>query len=89
MNNTPLFSLGRLLATPGALDLGINFFPYILRHQTGDWGNLCDDDKQANETAVREGYRIFSAYHPIPDTKIWIITEFDRSATTILLPSEY
>lgn len=60
------------------------------RHISGDWGNLCEEDKQANDDAVKNGDRILSAYEVGEDkTNIWIITEWDRSYTTILLPEEY
>jgi hypothetical protein len=66
---------------------------YLCRHQSGDWGDLDHDDKQANGQALHDGTRIFSAYHfqPSADLKIklWVITEADRSSTTILLPEEY
>lgn len=58
------------------------------RHATGDWGDLCEEDKASNDYALANGERIFSAYKN-GDTKIWIITEWDRSATTILFPEEY
>ncbi len=63
--------------------------PYLLRHLTGDWGELCEEDKQANEAALKYHLRILSAYHLTDGTKIWLITEWDRSVTTILLPEEY
>ncbi len=59
------------------------------RHVTGDWGDLEDEDKEENELSVKEGFRILSAYELETDVKIWVITEWDRSATTILLPDEY
>ena len=63
--------------------------PILARHVVGDWGDLEDEDKQENELSVEQGFRILSAYNLDDNTKIWIITERDRSATTILLPSEY
>ena len=57
--------------------------------ETGDWGCVCDEDKQENEFSVDKDLRIFSAYRLKDETKIWVITESDRSATTVLLPSEY
>jgi hypothetical protein len=87
------FSLGRLLSTPGALaaleEAGQNPLEFIQRHQSGDWGTVCPDDAAENELSVAEGYRILSAYTLKTGAKIWIITEADRSATTILLPDEY
>lgn len=61
----------------------------VCRHASGDRGIVDDDDKKENELSVREGFRILSAYLTWKGVKIWIITEADRSATTILLPSEY
>jgi hypothetical protein len=88
---TPL-SLGKVVATPGALKLfmesGGHPFDYLARHATGDWGDLCAFDRRQNETALRDGYRVFSSYD-VPAGKVWIITEADRSVTTILLPEEY
>ena len=56
---------------------------------TGDWGDLEDEDKKENELSVKEGFRILSAYKLETDVKVWVITEWDRSVTTFLLPSEY
>jgi hypothetical protein len=84
--------LGKVVATPGALkllsDAGEHPFDYLARHATGDWGDLCAFDRRQNEIALREGLRIFSSYDT-PAGKIWIITEADRSVTTLLLPEEY
>lgn len=88
-----LFLPGRLVATPGALDAlaaceqapGI----FLARHIRGDWGIVSADDKRLNAEAVQGGDRILSAYETAQGVKLWIITEADRSATTILLPSEY
>ena len=63
-------------------------FDYLARHATGDWGELCAFDRRQNEIALREGYRIFSSYEVLAG-RVWIITEADRSVTTILLPEEY
>jgi D-serine deaminase-like pyridoxal phosphate-dependent protein len=88
-----LFPLGRVVATPTVLRAieksGESPIAYLTRHHHGDWGDLTDDDKQANIEALAGGTRILSAYHLIDRTKIWIITEADRSSTCILLPSEY
>ncbi len=87
----PKFSLGLLAATPGALE-ALNeesFWPYIKRHANGDWGDVCAEDKAENELSLKEGFRLLSAYHLPDGCKIWIITEADRSATTIILPEEY
>lgn len=62
---------------------------FMRRHTSCDWGDLCDEDKDVNNHALECGARILSAYHLLDGTKIWIITEADRSVTTILFPSEY
>ena len=84
--------LGKVVATPGALNLlrksGEHPFDYLARHATGDWGALCAFDRRQNEIALIDGYRIFSSYE-VPAGRVWIITEADRSVTTILLPEEY
>ena len=89
---TPLFSLGAVVATPGALDLldraGINATPFLARHQYGDFGTLDADDIRENQLSIERGSRILSAYE-INGERIWIITEADRSVTTMLLPREY
>lgn len=91
--NARLFSLGRVVSTPGALAFmmahNVNAESLLHRHQTGDWGVLCDEDRQANAEAVRDGGRVMSSYPFGTDGKLWIITEWDRSVTTILLPMEY
>jgi hypothetical protein len=87
------FPLGQVVSTPGALDAlaraGEEPWAFISRHVGGDWGELDEEDRRENELSVKEGFRILSAYHLKDGTKIWIITEADRSATTILLPEEY
>ncbi len=84
--------LGRVVATPGALkalaEAGEYPFRYIARHATDDWGELCAHDHRQNEIALREGYRVFSSYET-SEGRVWVITEADRSVTTILLPEEY
>lgn len=89
----PLFQLGKLVGTPGALDALVDAdqdpAELLLRHVTGDWGDLDDEDKKENELSVKEGFRILSAYKLETGSKVWVITEWDRSVTTILLPSEY
>ena len=89
----PRFPLGRVVATPGTLraleEANQTPFEFLERHQAGDWGELCDEDKSENEFSVRNGFRILSAYRTRLDVKIWVITEADRSATTLLLPHEY
>jgi hypothetical protein len=84
--------LGRVVATPGALKLltetGGRPFDLLARHATGDWGELCAFDRRQNEIALREGLRVLSSYE-VPAGRVWVITEADRSITTILLPEEY
>ena len=84
--------LGQVVATPGALkllsEIGEDPFDYLARHATGDWGELCAFDRRQNEIALREGYRVLSSYDVLAE-RVWIITEADRSVTTILLPEEY
>lgn len=90
-DKNPKFMLGRILATPGALEVltPSDIHKGMFRHSCGDWGDLCQEDIQANEEALQHGERLLSAYHGQNQTKFWIITEADRSATTVLLPSEY
>lgn len=89
----PKFELGDVVITPGALkaleEAGQSPWEFLSRHQAGDWGELCEEDKEENELSLREGFRLFSAYTTRKGVKIWIITEADRSATTLLLPEEY
>jgi hypothetical protein len=84
--------LGRIVTTPGALkllsDIEEDPFGYIARHAAGDWGELCTFDRHQNEIALRDGYRVLSSYETTAG-RVWIITEADRSVTTILLPEEY
>ena len=61
----------------------------LVRHVTGDWGELPDEDREENERSVDQGLRVFSAYRLQTGVKVWVITEWDRSVTTILLPEEY
>ena len=87
----PKFSLGRLLTTPNALGR-VNqedALRCLGRHVTGDWGDVDERDHAENEFALGRVLRIFSVYHDRHGTKFWIITEADRSATTILLPEDY
>ena len=91
MNNK--FSLGELYTTPEALrvitEAGQEPFEFLSRHQVGDWGDVCEEDCKENEFSLTRRLRLFSVYHTAKDVKIWIITEADRSITTILLPEEY
>ncbi len=84
--------LGRVVATPGALEalaeVGEHPFGYLARHTAGDWGDLCAHDRRENERSLRHGMRVLSSYE-VGEGRVWIITEADRSVTTILLPEEY
>lgn len=85
------FELGHLLITATAqaeLDQA-SVLDAIHRHASGDWGDLDEEDKQENELSLREGFRVLSAYHDRRNVKFWIITEADRSTTTVLLPADY
>ena len=85
----PRFPIGKTYATPGALALDVDLTKYLHRHHCGDWGEeLCAEDKQANEHSLKDGTRLLSRYST-PGGSIYIITEWDRSMTTILLPEEY
>ena len=89
----PLFPAGRIVATPGALRLleHANKSPLELlsRHLRGDWGDLCQDDKTENELSLKCGFRLMSSYQVTDTEKLWILTEADRSVTTLLLLAEY
>ena len=89
----PLFSLGQIVATPGALralaESKETAAPLLHKHVQGDWGDVCGEDKAANNHALSDGDRLLSSYRLQSNVKIWIITEADRSVTTILLPEEY
>lgn len=87
----PIFPLGKLVATPGALQsvLPNEIQKALNRHATGDWGELDDEDRKSNDRALLEGTRLLSAYKTQEEIRFWVITEWDRSVTTILLPQEY
>jgi hypothetical protein len=86
----PRFPLGKIYATPGAMELNEDLGKYLRRHHCGDWGEeLCEEDKQANEDALQCGTRLLSCYRTPAGDRLYIITEYDRSMTTIMLPSEY
>lgn len=86
----PRFPLGNIYATPGALALKVDLAAYLRRHHCGDWGEeLCTEDQQANEDALEHGTRLLSCYRTPAGDRLYIITEHDRSMTTIMLPSEY
>ena len=90
----PLFPLGRIVATPGAIDAltRANQQPhdFLNRHVTGDRGSeLPEEDKAENEYSLQHGFRILSSYKTAAGEKLWVITEADRSVSTLLLPEEY
>lgn len=90
-SSRPLFHPGVIVVTPGAADVlsgVVHAFALIWAHVHGDWGVVDADDARANARALRDGARLLSAYM-VGETKVWVITEADRSVTTILLPSEY
>ena len=90
---SPRFELGRTVATAGIAALGIDMIPYLRRHHCGEWGDLDHEDKAANEDAITTNLRILSKYHVEDEAgethPIYVITEWDRSLTTIMLTSEY
>ena len=88
---SPKFDLGQIVATPNALSslAQDDILVALGRHVRGDWGELGPEDRNANEGALLRGGRLFSAYLSTNQVKFWIITECDRSATTVLLPEDY
>lgn len=94
VNRKQLFPLGSVVATPDALsalaDANESAMPLLSRHQSGDWGDLYEEDRLLNDEAVKDGSRILSSYVlEATGQKVWIISEADRSSTTILLPENY
>ena len=89
----PLFDLGQLVATPGALaaleNTGQNAMEFLSRHVTGDWGEIPEEDKQENQFSMEKGFRLLSSYRTAAGDRLWVITEANRSHTTLLLPDEY
>jgi hypothetical protein len=89
----PLFELGRIVATPGALDAleknNDTAMRYVMCHVMGNWGDLPQEDIDTNMMSISEGERVMSSYRLVDKTWIWVITESDRSCTTVLLPEEY
>jgi len=87
------FPTGQLIVTAGVDALirhgRLKPSAYLARHLSGDWGDLCDEDRNLNDAALKSGDRLLSSYQVAPDLKLWIITEWDRSVTTLLLPEEY
>jgi hypothetical protein len=92
-SDSATFPLGQVVATPGALDAldHVQQSPaaFIRRHAAGDWGDVDAEDKTSNDHARSSGWRILSAYRLKDGTRLWVITEADRSVTTLLLPEEY
>jgi hypothetical protein len=90
-NTEPLFSLGRTVITPGALGAisADEVAEAMSRHERGDWGLVCEHDRAENELSLKEGLRLMSVYETASGARFWIITEADRSVTTVLLPDEY
>lgn len=86
-----MFELGQVVGTPGVIEAigSYDFFTALNRHKSGDWGLVCEEDSIQNDKSVELGYRILSVYESSNGIKYWIITEADRSSTTVLLPSEY
>jgi hypothetical protein len=89
----PLFTLGRLVATPGAMaaleKAGESAVKFLWRHVRGDWGDLSEEDRCENRFSLEVGLRILSSYRTAAGDRLWIITEADRAHTTLLLPDEY
>ena len=91
MGKQAKFPTGRLVATPNALSQLTNddILTALRRHVTGDWGEVCDEDRKENELSLKQGFRLLSVYRGVNGIRFWIITEADRSATTVLLPEDY
>ena len=90
-SQTAKFPLGQVVSTPNAIQSlsHADILPALARHVVGDWGDVDAEDREANDQAVVNGTRILSAYRAANGTKFWIITEADRSVTTVLLPEDY
>lgn len=88
---TAKFELGQTLITPQARDSlhPADVLRALRRHASGDWGDVCQEDRQENEFSLRRYLRLLSVYHDRTGKKFWIITEADRSTTTVLLPADY
>ena len=93
ISKQPAFELGHIVATPGALaalkKAGQQPGEFLTRHINRDWGDLDDEDRKENEYGLEHGFRLLSAYKTNAGDRVWIITEADRSVSTILLPEEY
>ena len=89
-DNRPKFSLGQVVITPNALMTlaAEDVRAALSRHQSGDWGDVCPEDRAENEFSLTRDLRLLSV-HRSNGTKFWIITEADRSATTVLMPEDY
>ena len=91
--NEPKFDLGRVVATPGALEKlaesSEHAAKFLRQHHAGKWGDVCEDDAAANEQALDDGERVMSVYHTAKGENLYVITEADRSSTCLLLPEEY
>ena len=89
----PAFELGQIVATPGALAVlkkaGQQPGEFLTRHVNREWGDIPDEDRRENEYSLEHGFRLLSAYKTNAGDRLWIITEADRSVTTLLLPKEY
>ncbi|MBF3536335.1 hypothetical protein ISG10_01745 [Burkholderia pseudomallei] len=89
----PRFKLGRIFATPAALeviaDARVSIIDLLIRHMRGDWGDLPESDREQNELSVDAGLRLLSSYVLPSGQTVWVITEWDRSTTTFLLPGDY
>jgi hypothetical protein len=93
ISKQPAFELGQIVATPGALaaikKAGQQPGEFLTRHINRDWGDLDEEDRKENEYSLEHGFRLLSAYKTNAGDRLWIITESDRSVTTLLLPEEY
>jgi hypothetical protein len=93
ISKQPAFELGQIVATPGALaaikKAGQQPGEFLTRHINRDWGDLDKEDRKENEYSLGHGFRLLSAYKTNAGDRLWIITEADRSVTTLLLPEEY
>ena len=87
------FDFGRVVATTTLASYcekkGFSMLPYLIRHANGDWGDVCKEDWKSNDEALKNGERLLSEYKLPDGRRIWIITEWDRSATTLLFPEDY
>ncbi len=93
LSKQPAFELGQIVATPGALaalkKAGQQPGEFLTRHVNREWSDLPDDDRKENDYSLEHGFRLLSSYRTNADDRLWIITESDRTVTTILLPEEY